>query len=158
MLGLYPRDDRANRSDGSIMTTRTVLIIAIVALVALGVYNAARATKGDPVPAAVGLLEDAGIAVPPYEIRALDVRPARASREAAAFVYEDSDVIFILTDTGIWDNACWGDRTSLINLAAIIVHEGVHASGNSSEKDAYDAQIDALERLDAPQKIGRAHV
>jgi hypothetical protein len=136
-----------------LMTKRALLITGAVLLAVLIGYNAAKATRIDPLPAATKLLADAEIPVPPYLIRTLDVRPVQASREAAAFVYEDDDTIFILTDTVIWDDASYGDETALKNLAAIIVHEGVHASGNPSEKDAYDAQIDALERLNAPQNL-----
>ena len=129
-----------------------LLIAALLALFTLAIAFP-PVPVDDPIAAAKELLVKNDIPVPPYTIEVVHSRPSTANVDVAAWVYSGTHVIFILDTTPTWKDAKAGDEGALEVLAAMIVHEGVHASGDMSENDAYDAEIAALEKMGADHAL-----
>lgn len=132
------------------MTKRTILIIVLCIAAIVVVSILTKPTPIDPVPTAVQMLRKADIPVPPYAIKVTDAHPRNGSATAEGWVYEENPTIFIPSWSGTYQAAVYQDRDALMRLASILVHEGVHADGILDEQRAYDAQIAALIRLEAP--------
>jgi len=131
-----------------------MLGIGIAVVVALVMWTVFRPQEIiDPIPVAKQLLVEAEIPVPQYDIKLWDKRPAGVSLGAEGWVWTGSTVINIPTYTDTYKDASRGSREAVIKLASIIVHEGVHAAGNSREFDAYNAQLAALAQMDAPCSV-----
>jgi hypothetical protein len=132
------------------------LIVGAIALVLVVVFLAWQFPSkpvADPIASAKQLLVESHIPVPPYPVELVDFRPASVPAEVAMWVYVHTQVIWVLTTTTTYTSAKAGDRGSLMLLAAMLVHEGVHAAGNPNEGPAYDAEIDALKKMGADQTL-----
>jgi hypothetical protein len=81
------------------------------------------------------------ISRPMPEIVLLDVRPPEASRLAEAFVRPNRHIIYLLTDTEVFDFARNGHLWAMKKLASIIVHEEWHLRHGPDERGAYHAQL-----------------
>jgi hypothetical protein len=127
-------------------------IVGVALLLSLAFVFPSR-PNADPIASAKQLLLSHGIEVPPYTIELTDQRPKTATSDVAMWVYMDTQVIWVLTTTPIWSGAKAGDAGDIMILAAMLVHEGVHAGGDSDEAHAYDAEIEALDRMGADQSL-----
>jgi hypothetical protein len=86
-----------------------------------------------------------GRPMPP--IAMLDVRPADASPTAEAFVRRNTDTIYLITTTSVFEDARRGEHAAIRKIASILVHEEWHLRHGPDERAAYHAQLIELIRL-----------
>ncbi len=84
----------------------------------------------------------------------LDTRPTDVSSRAEAFIRHGDPAIYVMTTSPTFVRArqalyrC-GDREALVKLASILVHEESHLRQDTTESQAYLAQLTTLIALDA---------
>jgi hypothetical protein len=93
--------------------------------------------------------------MPPIEL--IDVAPRDVSVGAEAFVRRETNTIYVLTSSAVFQNAlalrsC--ESLPVRKLASILAHEAWHVRHGPDEKSAYEHQLITLIQLGVPPESG----
>jgi hypothetical protein len=86
-----------------------------------------------------------GRPMPPIVL--LDVRPADTSPTVEAFVRRNTNTIYLMTTSRVFEDARRYEFSALRKIASILVHEEWHLRHGPDERAAYQAQLMELMRL-----------
>lgn len=78
------------------------------------------------------------------------------SPETEGLTQPGDDEVTIPVDTNVFLDAEKGNQTALTKLASVLVHEQAHVDNGQEEKQAYDAQLEALAAMNAPKSLIKA--